>query len=87
MEYKRPIKQINKCVSVHSAVLTLCDPMDCSPSGSSAHGIFQARILEWVSFPSPGVNKYSGINLAKSSLLSRLLTVESTNKYKSRIYK
>ena len=28
--------------------LTLCDPMDCSPSGSSIHGIFQARILEWV---------------------------------------
>ena len=28
--------------------LTLCDPMDCSPMGSSAHGISQARILEWV---------------------------------------
>ena len=26
---------------------TLCDPMDCSPPGSSVHGIFQARILEW----------------------------------------
>ena len=25
----------------------LCDPMDCSPSGSSVHGILQARILEW----------------------------------------
>ena len=25
-----------------------CDPMDCSPSGSSVHGIFQARILEWI---------------------------------------
>ena len=27
---------------------TLCDPMDCSLPGSSVHGIFQARILEWV---------------------------------------
>ena len=27
---------------------TLCDPMDCSPLGSTAHGILQARILEWV---------------------------------------
>ena len=27
---------------------TLCDPMDCSLSGSSVHGIFQARVLEWV---------------------------------------
>ena len=26
---------------------TLSDPMDCSPPGSSAHGIFQARVLEW----------------------------------------
>ena len=28
--------------------LTFCDPMDCSPSGSSLHGIFKARILEWI---------------------------------------
>ena len=27
---------------------TLSDPMDCSPPGSSIHGIFQARVLEWV---------------------------------------
>ena len=27
---------------------TLCDPVDCSPPGSSVHGILQARILEWV---------------------------------------
>ena len=27
---------------------TLCNPMDCSLPGSSAHGIFQARVLEWV---------------------------------------
>ena len=31
---------------------TLCDPMDCSLPGSSLHGIFQARILEWVAIPS-----------------------------------
>ena len=28
--------------------LTLCDPLDCGPPGSSVDGIFQARILEWV---------------------------------------
>ena len=27
--------------------LTLCDPIDGSPPGSSVHGIFQARVLEW----------------------------------------
>ena len=30
----------------------LCDSMDCSPPGSSVHGILQARILEWVAMPS-----------------------------------
>ena len=28
--------------------LTLCDPVECSPPGSSVHGILQARVLEWV---------------------------------------
>ena len=32
---------------------TPSDPMDCSLPGSSAHGIFQARVLEWVALPSP----------------------------------
>ena len=32
--------------------LTLCDPMDCKPPGSSVHGILQARILEWFAMPS-----------------------------------
>jgi len=31
---------------------TLCDPMDCSPPGSSVHGILQARTLEWVAISS-----------------------------------
>ena len=31
--------------------LTLCDPMDCSPPGSSVCGILQERILEWVAIP------------------------------------
>ena len=35
-------------VLVAQLCLTLCDPMDCSPPGSSAHGILQARVLEWV---------------------------------------
>ena len=36
------------CYLVTKLDPTLCDPMDCSPAGSSVHGIFQARILEWV---------------------------------------
>ena len=33
---------------VAQSCLTFCNPMDCSPRGSSVHGILQARILEWV---------------------------------------
>ena len=42
-----------QCMKVKSesevvqSCLTLSDPMDCSPPGSSVHGIFQARVLEW----------------------------------------
>ena len=51
---------------MHSrACPTLYDPMDCSPPGSSVRGIFQARILEWVTMPSsrgscrPGIKPVS----------------------------
>ena len=42
------------CVRANSLQLcpTLCNPMDCSPPGSSVHGILQAKILEWVAMPS-----------------------------------
>ena len=36
------------CVPSHFSRVQLCDPMDCSPPGSSVHGILQARIPEWV---------------------------------------
>ena len=38
-------------VLVAQSCPTLCDRMDCSPPGSSVHGIFQARILNWVAIP------------------------------------
>ena len=37
---------------VAQSCLTFCCPMDCSPAGSSVHGIFQARILEWIAISS-----------------------------------
>ena len=66
------------CVCVFSAAqscLTLCDPTDCSPSGSSVHGIILARILEWVAIsfagdlPNPGIEPKSP-TLKADSLLS-----------------
>ena len=43
-----------KCVHARSLqpCLSLCNPMDCTPLGSSVHGILQARILEWAVMPS-----------------------------------
>ena len=46
-----PLKLLQIAVSsaayVCSVMSDICDPMDYSQQGSSAHGIFQARILEW----------------------------------------
>ena len=40
------------CVQLLQLCPTLCDPIDCSPPGSSVRGILQASILEWVAIPS-----------------------------------
>ena len=42
------------CCLVTQLYQTLCDPMDCSLTGSSVHGIFQAGILVWVAISSRG---------------------------------
>ena len=39
-------------VFVDQSCLTLCDPMNCSPTCSSVHGILQTKILEWITMPS-----------------------------------
>ena len=49
---------VNKSISCSGGFIaqscpTLCNPMDCSLPGSSIHGIFQARILEWVAISFP----------------------------------
>ena len=51
LEYYSIIKRMCACL-VSQQCLTLCDPMDCSPQGSSVYEILQARILEWVAMPS-----------------------------------
>ena len=38
-------------VLVTQLCLTVCNPMECSPPGSSVHGILQTRMLEWVAIP------------------------------------
>ena len=52
------MREVSMCAYVHAKSLqpypTLYDPMDCSPPGSSVHGILQARILEWIAIQDSG---------------------------------
>ena len=54
---------------------TLCDPMDCSPPGSSVHGTFQARILEWVAIPFSGRSSRPRDGTQVSWIASRWFTI------------
>ena len=64
---------VNMSMLVTQSCLTLCSPMDCSPPGSSVHGILEARILKWVvmpfsgDLPDPGVKRWSLTLQADSS--------------------
>ena len=57
--------QVSEWVKVDHSCLTLCNPMDYT-----VHGILQFRILEWVSFPSPGYLPNPGIEPRSSTLLA-----------------
>ena len=66
------------CGSVAQLCLTLCDPMDCSLPGPSAHGIFQARILEWIVIPfSRGSSRPRG-QTRVSCIAGRFFTIWAT---------
>ena len=59
---------------VAQSCLTLCDPMDCSLPGSTIHGIFQARILEWVAISFSNYLKHHSINLILHICINRMGT-------------
>ena len=59
---------------------TLCDPVDCSPPGSSIHGILQAGILEWLPFPSRGDLPNPGIEPRSPALQADAVTSEPPGK-------
>ena len=60
-----------KCESeVTQSCLTFCDPIDCSPPGSSTHGILQARVLEWVAIVfSEGIMKALDLQLSQTEIV------------------
>ena len=73
-------------VLVAQSCLTLCDPMDCmdcSLSGSSVHGILQARILEWVSISFSRGSSKARDRAWVSCIISRFFTVWATREFNS----
>ena len=71
---------------VAQSCLTLCDLVDCSPPGSSVHGILQARILEWVATSfSRGIFPTQRSNLHLPYRQANSLTTEPPGKQKGRI--
>ena len=66
------------CVRVTPSCLTLCDPMDSSPPGSSAHGILQARILEWVAIPFFRGSSWPRDQTCISCIAGRFFTIWAT---------
>ena len=59
---------------------TLCDPVDCSLPGSSVHGIFQARILDWVAIPFSRGSSWLRDWTQVSWIAGRFLAAESSGK-------
>ena len=70
---KTPLRSSWVHVKALQSCPTLWDSMDCSPPGSSIHGILQTGIWEWIAFPSPGDLPKPGIESTsrQSSLMAR----------------
>ena len=73
-------KGLMKWREVAQSCLTLCDPMDCSPPGSSVHGIFQAWILEWVAISFSRGSSQHRDQTQVSCIVGRRFTVQATRK-------
>ena len=87
---ERVVERIFRAVcSVDQSRLSLCDPVDCSPPGSSVHGISQGRTLEWAAIPSsrgpsrPGIKPGSLMPPAlHACMLSRSVASDSVRPHR-----
>ena len=69
--------------NVAQSCLTLCYPMDCSLPGSSVHGIFQARILEWVAISFSRRSSQPRDQTQVSCVVGRCFTIWATGEVQS----
>ena len=73
------VQQITHEVLVVQLCLTLCNPIDYSPSGSSVHAIFQTRILEWVAMPFSKRSSWPRDQTRVSCIVERFFTIWATS--------
>ena len=71
-----PVFLLYVCVLVTQSCPTLCDPMDCSLTGSSVPGVLQARILDWVAMPFSTGSSWPRHQTQVSWIASRFFTME-----------
>ena len=60
---------------------TLCDPMDCSLSGSSVHGVFQARVLKWIAISFSRWSSWPRNRTLVSHIAGRRFTIWATREH------
>ena len=82
---RQTVKEMSEMYFIYLHVITqlgpiLCDPVDCSPPGSSVHGILQAGILKWVAMPSSGVSSQPRDRTKVSHIAGGFFTVWATRK-------
>ena len=70
-------------IDVTQSCPILCDPMDCSLPGSSVHGIFQARVLEWVAISFARRSSRPRDRSQVSLIVGRHFTIWATRKVQS----
>ena len=68
------------CVLASQLCPTLCDPLDCSPPGSSVQGILQERILEWIAIPFSRESSCPRDWTQVSCIASRFFAIWATSK-------
>ena len=76
-----PLLYVHMCVWVTQSSPTLCNPMHYSSPGSSAHGILQARILEWVAVPFSRGSSQPRDRTQVSHIAARFFTVWATRQF------
>ena len=77
----------SKWSEMAQSCLTLCDPLDYSPPGSSVHGIFLARILEWVAISFSRRSSWPRDWTQVSHIVGRCFTLWATREVKQQIKK